>query len=507
MIRRSLRVNITANILGRAYTAAAGVIFVPIYLHFLGVADYGLFALLNSYMVIAALLDLGVSGAITRELAMLSSVSPQRMRDLVWTISVPYCAATFVIAIGIYVAAPWIAAAGVNTNHGQTDPTVIRAVGVAGFGLAFQLPMFLYSGGLAGIQRQDLANGIAVASTTLRHCVGFLLLWLFSASVVTLMAWQAVVGALTALTDFIVLWRLLPRGDRRPKFKVHLFKDTWRFAAGLGLLTAVWIVTYQSDKVMVGSLLPLIDVGHYMVASVIATNLMVISRAIADAAFPRLAQLLATRDWSATYVTFEKLMNLVALIVLPIAATIAIFPEEFLILWTGNRAVAQGSAPYLCYLAVGVACSAFASLPYALILATGRTRSLVVVSVVISAITIPAAYVATLLFGAAGAAAVVSTYLCLGLIAVGIVLRPTLSRRQWSRWLAADVMVPLIVVGSIALPLLMFAPHEFNRIGLLVLLAVAWFGMAIAAALAMPWTREQSLFYLQKMLTRLQLSF
>ena len=183
MIRRSLGANIAANILGRAYTAAAGVIFVPIYLHFLGVADYGLFALLNSYMIVAALLDLGVSGAITRELAMLSSVSPQRMRDLVWTISVPYCAATLVIGIGIYLAAPWIAAVAVNTSDGQMDPTVIRAVGVAGFGLAFQLPMFLYSGGLAGIQRQDLANGIAVASTTLRHCVGFLLLWLFSQDV------------------------------------------------------------------------------------------------------------------------------------------------------------------------------------------------------------------------------------------------------------------------------------------------------------------------------------
>ena len=148
-MRRSLRINIGANIVGRVFTAVCGVVFAPIYLHFLGIAEYGLFALLNSYMIVAALVDLGFSGAMTREIAKLSAVSPERMRDLVWTISLPYCAVGLALAIALYCASPWIASLVLSKEDSISDAAVIQAVGFAGVGLACQLPAFLFGGGLA----------------------------------------------------------------------------------------------------------------------------------------------------------------------------------------------------------------------------------------------------------------------------------------------------------------------------------------------------------------------
>jgi O-antigen/teichoic acid export membrane protein len=142
-MRRSLKVNIAANLLGRSFTAFCGIVFLPIYLHFLDVEYYGLFALLNSYMIVAAVLDAGFSAALTREIAKLSDSAPERMRDLVWTVSLPYCAATLTIAIAVYLAAPWIAPVILHEGRDLNQPMLVASVGYAGFAMTMQLPVFL----------------------------------------------------------------------------------------------------------------------------------------------------------------------------------------------------------------------------------------------------------------------------------------------------------------------------------------------------------------------------
>jgi len=502
MRRRSLRVNIAANILGRGYTAIVGIIFVPIYLHFLGVAGYGLFALLNSYMVIASLLDLGFSGALTRELAKVSTTTPDKLRDVVWTISLPYCTATVLAAAAIYFAAPWIAAIAISKGAGAVDPAVIDAVGFAGLGLAFQLPIFLYTGALAGLQRQDIANSVSILSTTLRHGVAFFLLWRVSTSVATVMAWQAVIAVLTALATSTMLWRQMPSSGHRPQFRGLYLRETWRFAAGLGVLTVLGIITLQSDKVIVGALLPLSEVGQYMVAATIASNLLIVAQPVAIAAFPRLAQLIAMRDWTMAHATFEKLHQLVLLMVLPLAATIAVFPEEALMVWTGNATVAQGAAPYLRVLALGIGCNAFAAIPYGLILATGRTGFVVALAMALSVITVTAVYLGTIKFGALGAAVAIAAYLGASLLCAALVLRFFLSRREWWRWISGGVAIPLLAVAVIVGVTLAFAPRPEDRLSLLALLMLTWLATAAAIGWAMPWTRDQALLQWQQLRER-----
>ncbi len=502
-IQRSLKVNIAANVVGRFYTAVAGVVFVPVYLHFLGVEAYGLFALLNSYMAIAGLLDLGFSAAITRELAKLSSASPDRMRDLIWTISLPYWLGALGVGFAIYFSAPWIAAVAIGKGSSVPDPVILRAVGLAGFGLTLQLPVFLYSGGLAGLQRQDIANGITIASTTLRHGVSILLLWCVSDSVVTLMAWQAVIAALTAAVAFVLLWTHTPSNHRRPRFQANLLQEMWRFAAGLGSITVLGTIAFQSDKIIIGALLPLADVGPYMVASVIGSNLLLIAQPVVSAAFPRLALLMALKDRSTTMVTFEKLSQLVTVMVLPLATTIAVFPKETLMLWTGNPAIADSAAVLLRYFAVAVCLNAFTCLPYGLIMATGRTWQLFIIAVITCAITIPLVYFATAQWGSVGAALAMCSYRLIGFVFIAAILRPALGWKEWLRWLNADVVVPQALIGGIALLILVLSPSAEGRVQEIAILSLTWLASSAAAGLALPWIRHQAFWQWQQMRSRM----
>ena len=488
-MRRSLRINIGANIVGRVFTAVCGVVFAPIYLHFLGIAEYGLFALLNSYMIVAALVDLGFSGAMTREIAKLSAVSPERMRDLVWTIGLPYCAVALGLALTLYFSAPGITSLVLSKEDSISDAAVIEAVGFAGIGLACQLPAFLFGGGLAGLQRQDISNGIAVVATSLRHGGSLALLWGVSSSVVAVMAWQAAVALLTAVALLIALWAQLPSTGRRPRFQFSLLRDTGKFASSLGGMAVLGTVVLQADKTIVGALLPFAVVGHYMLASVIATNLMAIAQPVAAAAFPRLSHLIAIKEWASLRANFALLSQLAALMSLPVMIVIVMLPAQTLMVWTGNATVAATAGPILRYLVIGAILNALAAIPWELCIAMGRTGPLLAAAAVGCPMTLALVYLGTLTFGPEGAAAAMCVFSALILLTVGALLNRQLGRSELWRWLSLDVALPSAVVAALAFAMRSVAPGTDHRAQGLAFLAAAGLICALGAAAAMGETR------------------
>ena len=65
----SVRRNAIANFVGQGWTALIGLAFIPIYIRLLGIEAYGLvgvFAVLQSWL---AILDLGLTPTLSREMA------------------------------------------------------------------------------------------------------------------------------------------------------------------------------------------------------------------------------------------------------------------------------------------------------------------------------------------------------------------------------------------------------------------------------------------------------
>jgi O-antigen/teichoic acid export membrane protein len=92
-----LKRNLIANYLGQGWVAIMGLAFIPIYIKFLGIEAYGLiglFALLQAWL---ALLDMGMTPTLGREMARFTggSHTAQSIRDLLRSIEI--------IALGIAV--------------------------------------------------------------------------------------------------------------------------------------------------------------------------------------------------------------------------------------------------------------------------------------------------------------------------------------------------------------------------------------------------------------------
>jgi len=179
-----LKRNIAANFAGSLLQALMALLFIPLYIKFLGIEAYGLIGLFMTMQALFMLLDMGLGATVNREMARLSVLpgKAQEMRDLVRSLEVIYwCIAAF-IGVAVMVLSSFIAGYWVRPK--QLSPEVIRqAILIMGLAIAFQWPVSFYSGGLMGLQRQVLLNIVNTVVAAIRWCGAVLVLWLVSPTI------------------------------------------------------------------------------------------------------------------------------------------------------------------------------------------------------------------------------------------------------------------------------------------------------------------------------------
>jgi len=308
-----LKKNILANFGGGVWIGLMGLIFVPLYIHFMGVEAYGLIGIYATLLALFGLLDMGLSSTLNREMARLAvrDGNAQEMRDLVRTLEIPYWAVGLLISIIVIMLSPAIAYRWVNVEN-LSPKTVQTAIVMMGLIMAFQWPLSFYSGGLMGLQRQVLLNGINVVMATFRGLGAVLILWLVSPTVEAFFSWQIVVSIVHIGLIVFFFWRSLPYAPEVPRFRSELLLNIWRFAAGMtGIVVSSTILT-QLDKIILSRMLSLTMFGYYTLAGVVAMTLYRFVGPVFSATYPRLTNLVAlgvTDDIISLYHKSAQLMS------------------------------------------------------------------------------------------------------------------------------------------------------------------------------------------------------
>lgn len=439
-----LKHNIAANLVGRGWMALIQVAFIPLYIKFLGIESYGLVGFYITLQSVCFLLDMGLSTTLNRELACRSvqADSSQDMRDMTRTLEIVYWLVALLIACTVVLLSGVIAHRWIHAEH-LSQTTVRNAVAAMGLALALQFPFALYQGGLLGLQRQVLLNGILVVMATLRGAGVVLVLWLVSPTIHAYFVWQIVVGAMQSIISAWFLWRSLPRTAHKPRFNKHLLGTVWRFAAGMTGISALAVLLTQMDKIILSHILTLKDFGYYALATVVAGSVAVFYSPFFIAVFPRFSQLVALDDKAALSELYHKVSQLVSVILLPVAATVVFFSPELLRVWTRNPVVTDRTHLLASILVIGSALNGLMNVPYALQLAHGWTKLALYSNIIASAVLAPTIYVVAHRYGAVGAA-VVWVVLNTGYVLLSIqVMHTRLLKGEKLRWYAQDVGLPL----------------------------------------------------------------
>jgi O-antigen/teichoic acid export membrane protein len=446
-----LKKNIVANFAGSIWQALMGLIFIPLYIKFMGIESWGLIGIFTTLQVIFGLLDMGLSNTLNREMARLSVLphKEQEMRNLVRTLEILYWSIAVFIGITVVSLSPFITHHWINAGQLSTK-TIEQALLIMGFVMALQMPIGFYSGGLMGLQKQVLLNVINISVSTLRGAGAVLVLWLVSPTIQAFFLWQIFVSSINILLLAIFLWRVLPLGEKKAIFQKQLLKGIWRFAAGMSGISILAVILTQMDKVILSKMLSLEMFGYYTLASVVAMSLNRLISPIFLGIYPRLTQLVSLNDQQRLIRLYHQSCQFMSVMILPVAIVCAFFSYEILLLWTQNSMTAEKSHLLVSILVCGTALNGLMHLPYALQLAFGWTRLSFSKNVLAVILLVPLIIYTTTHYGAVGAACV-WLILNVGYVFFEIpIMHSRLLRKEKWRWYWHDVCFPLVVCFLIA---------------------------------------------------------
>jgi O-antigen/teichoic acid export membrane protein len=445
-----LKLNLAANFAGVSWYALLQVACVPLYLKFLGIEAYGL---IGFYLMLQAglqILDFGLSPTMNREMARYS-VQPEKAaeaRDLVRTLETGYWPIGFAIGAGILAASPliakhWIKAGAISPHDIQ------RAIMLMGILAVFQWPVSFYQGGLMGLGRQVLSNGLNIFFSTLSNAGAVLVLWRISPTIQAFFLWLIAVSVVKVTVLVICLWRSLPAATRPPRIDFERVRGIRRFAVGMSGISICSLILIQSDNVIVSKLFSLRVFGYYSLAGMFGTGLSMVVISVFNTIFPRFSALAAGSE-DALRQLYYRCTQLMAVLILPLAAVLALFSTQILQLWTRNAAVAHNAGPIMALLVIGSALNGLMTLPYALQLAYGWTSVGLRIAVLLLIVNVPTVWFLARHYGVVGAACVWpglnGVYMLVG---IPLTHRRLLKGGAW-QWLG-EVSLPLVPILLIVL--------------------------------------------------------
>ncbi|MDQ3280430.1 MAG: oligosaccharide flippase family protein [Acidobacteriota bacterium] len=479
-----LRWNAVANLAGTAWASLLAIALVPVYLRYLGIESYALVGIFTVIQTTMMIFDLGLGMTVTRSMARLAVQPDSRtaQRNLVRTVEVVYWVIAGILGAAMFLSAGVIARLWIHPASVPVE-TVVRAVRLMAVANVFAFPAAMYRAVLLGLDRQVLMNAVTAGFGTIRGFGAVGVLMFIAPNITIFLAWQAIAAASLTAVLAVYAWRAV-RGDRTPRFDVAVLRAEWRYAAGVSSSLVLHALISHVDKIVLSGILPLAAFGYYTLGATLASAPGLVTVPINTALFPRLIQLIETRNDEELSALYHAAAQAMIVLVGPGAALLACFAPQILQLWTRNASVAANASMTASLLVCGTTLISLASIAGYAAAAAGKPQVMTKTNAVAAVALVPALILVAPRYGATGAAAVwaaVSLFHVFG--AVPLAHREML-RGEASRWYLADMLAPMLAIAAVAIPARWLVPYAPTAPRMLTLLAAVFMTSTLAAALA-----------------------
>jgi O-antigen/teichoic acid export membrane protein len=347
--------NLSTRYLVMCIEAAVGLVMLPFNLAHLGQTEYGLWVLLGSITIHFSILDLGYAGALVKFMAQYRAHRDARaLNEIASTLFFVFA------AIGL-VAYAAIAAAAFNLEHlfritaaqAETGQWILLLIGLH---VALNFPFSVYGGVVAGFQRYDVNNVVAIGSTLVVAAVNVAVL-MAGYGLVTLVAATTSVRVVTYFVYRLNAFRIYPALRISPAlFRRARLREVTGFSIYSSVIDWANKLNYQLDEVIIGVYLGPAAVGVWAVAERIISGTQRLTNQLNGVLFPVVVDSDATRQKERLQQILLQGTRLSLAMVVPIAAVLVLLAEPIVRAWLGSRAEPMlGAVPVIQILAVAVA--------------------------------------------------------------------------------------------------------------------------------------------------------
>ncbi|WEZ89952.1 oligosaccharide flippase family protein [Pseudomonas sp. NyZ480] len=400
----TLKRNIVANYISQLYVALVGILILPLYIKHMGAEAYGLigfYAMLQSWF---ALLDLGLTPTIGRETARLraGATTPLQFRQLFRSLSMIFIFIAMSAGGGLFLAAEYLSVHWLRFGLLSKDE-VLLAVQIIAVCVALRWLGGLYRGVISGAEKQIWLSSFNCLIATLRFIAVFFSMWVYGFNAAVFFVHQFFVAVIELFGLLLMGRKFLPRVDQIIGWSLKPASKSLIFSLSIAFTSSVWVMVTQTDKMILSGLLSLSEYGHFSLAVLVASGILVLNGPVSSAVMPRLASLHASNDREQLIQLYRNATRFVAVITGPASVTLALCSKPLLEIWTGDASLAAESFFILSLYALGNCFLVMAAFPYYLQYARGNMTYHLIGNVIALILLVPSLVLSAKYFGGVGA--------------------------------------------------------------------------------------------------------
>lgn len=389
------------SLLGWCGAVIISFVIAPIQIRLLGESHYGLMALLSSIIAPMILLDFGMGEATVKYVA--ESIGAGDYRRVENYIRNTLAFNTFVGILGAMLIAQLadVLARKVFNVPPESQSLARQCLYWMGATWLINQMRQTFIGAVTARQRYDIVNigNLLTQALTALAGVGVLLL---GGGLLEFTQAQAIAGTLAGLCWLMTARRLFPSLRFTPTINRDAFRRTFGFGLWQMFNHMGGILAGQSQRWLLGVLLPLATVGFYNIAFQIGTIAGIIAYRIGMVVFPAVSQLQGQgQDERAAYLSIQASWMVVTLTV-ALLVPMAVFAQDIVALWI-NPYFAEQTVAVTRILCLTAAIGAMFAVPSFYLLGTGRVKWLAAMSFVYGLLSLAGAAVLIPVMGLEGA--------------------------------------------------------------------------------------------------------
>lgn len=409
----------------------------------IGTESYGLVAFFSTLSGSLSILDLGLSTAISRQIAILMT-QPDRekeSKDLIFSVEIIYWLIAIVVGLTVVLLSQPLAFYWIKAKDLPIS-TIKKSVMLMGVIFAVQFPASIYNGVLIGSDRQIANAMVAVIFTTIKAVGVIAVLKLVTPTIESYFIWHVLITLLSTYCLRFLVWNNFKVALGKAHFSVVQLKTIWRFAVGMTGISLVTFFISQIDKIVVSKIVLLEFVGYYNLAFLVSSGITQVISPMQPIIFPKFTTLVASNKQAELILLYHKSCRWIAIIVFPIGFTLILFAEEILLFWTKNLILTNNTAPIVQVVAAGTICNCMMWIPYWYLLAKGNTKYTIYQNVIASFILVPMLFIWVEKYGVLGAS-FVWLAINFGYVAISIpIFHALFLKGELIKWYKNDIAQP-----------------------------------------------------------------
>lgn len=477
--------NILANYLGGGWTALMSILFIPLYIHYLGIESYGLIGIFAILQVWLFMLDAGLTPTLSREMARFKggAHSAESIHEMLKALEWLFVGIAIGIVIVVYFISPWLTDDWLKLE--KLSPKVVEsALAITGVVISLRWLGGLYRSAINGLQNQILLNVLIAIFATLKGLGVVFVLQYISSTIHAFFIYQAVIAFIEMLVFRVIMYQLLPAKKINVVLNFRALKDVKKFATGMVAITFLATLLTQTDKLILSKLMTLSDFGHYALASTVAGGVFFMIQPISNTIRPRLAELVVGVKQKQLTDAYHKFSQFISVMVVPVALVIAVFSDHLMLLWTRDTETTNATAMFISILVIGNMFNGLMNGPYALQLAFGKTHIAVWANLISVIVLIPLLLIAVNLYGAVAAPLIwVLLNVSYFLLIVPVMHKTILVKDMWD-WYWKDTVLPMLSALMVVIIVFLIAPKpSLNKPLMSVLILVSSVVLSLLASI------------------------